>query len=99
MDVRMIQKIKADLSLQIVTAVLLAAFIFIPVGSTSLAQNDIILWLSTNIFALGGSLFMNGLKMLIIPLVIGGLLTGIVGMSDLGKMKNLAWCIGSFIVI
>lgn len=86
----MIQKIKADLSLQIVTAVLLAAFIFIPVGSTSLAQNDAILWLSTNVFALGGSLFMNGLKMLIIPLVIGGLLTGIVGMSDLGKMKNLA---------
>lgn len=86
----MLAKIRSDLSLQIITAVILSAIIFVPVGSSSLADSSVIQWLSENVFNLGGSLFMNALKMLIIPLVIAGLVTGIVGMSDLSKMKNLA---------
>tara|TARA_B100000749_G_C18447346_1_gene474800 strand:- start:3186 stop:4514 length:1329 start_codon:yes stop_codon:yes gene_type:complete len=83
-------KIKSDLSLQIILSVVLAATIFAPIGSSSLADNEIILWINQNIFSLGGDLFMNALKMLILPLVVCGLLTGIVSMSDVSKMKSLA---------
>lgn len=95
----MFEKIKQDLSLQIVLAVILSAIIFIPIGSSSMAEASWVQWLSGNVFELLGSLFMNALKMLILPLVIMGLLTGIVNMSDLSKMKSLAlWSVGLYLI-
>jgi Na+/H+-dicarboxylate symporter len=42
---------------------------------------------------------MNALKMLILPLVLFGIMTGISGMSDLNKMKRMAtWAVGLYLL-
>ncbi len=93
------EKIKSDPAAQILLAVFLSALIFIPIGSSGLKADPNIVWLSVNVFETIGSMFMNALKMLIIPLVLLGLMTGVSGLSDVSKMKRMAsWTVGLYLL-
>lgn len=106
-------KIKTDPAAQILFAVFLAGFIFMPIGSNAsfltsiflpegfdgrLTDTALIVWLN-DFFATGGQMFMNALKLLILPLVLFGIMTGISGMSDLSKMRRMAgWAVGLYLL-
>lgn len=107
-------KIKTDPAAQILFAVFLAGLIFMPVGSNAsflvsmfmpdgftgrLAETAFVSTLSNDVLATVGQMFMNALKMLILPLVFFGIMTGISGMADLSKMKRMAlWAVGLYLL-
>lgn len=109
-----INKIKTDPAAQILFSVFMAGLIFMPIGSNAsflvnlfmpdgfdgrLAETAFISSLNNDFLATGGQIFMNALKMLILPLVLFGIMTGISGMSDLNKMKRMAtWAVGLYLL-
>jgi Na+/H+-dicarboxylate symporter len=82
----LINKIKTDPAAQILFSVFLAAVIFMPIGSSpDLKSLPFIQWLSVDVLDTVGTMLMNALKLMILPLVFLGIMTGISGMRDLNK--------------
>jgi Na+/H+-dicarboxylate symporter len=96
----LINKIKTDPAAQILFSVFLAAVIFMPIGSSpDLKSLPFIQWLSVDVLDTVGTMLMNALKLMILPLVFLGIMTGISGMRDLNKMKRMAtWAIGLYLL-
>ena len=93
---------KLELHWQILIAILLAIIVGLNLNKTDIIFSDV---KYVEIFTFFGTLFLNGLKMIIVPLVVSSMITGIAGMGGgegLGRMgaKTIAfYLITSFFAI